>query len=211
MATQHYNFTEIDGSAPINIETDVNTPLNEIDAAIYNLSGNVGEVSAAVDDLEDHFPIETNDIASGAVNYAKLAADVFSGIFDGMAIYHFNNEDVSADNTGMVVPEGCVLEGYYIPELTLLAVTRLLKPPGKHMGGNGTPWTDTGWTMPTYVPRPQTSVQFPFCPVSNGSDIYADWTVIKYRSDGHIGVNSTNDGEYFTGSPFVLFMRPFIS
>lgn len=36
MATENYNFTEIDGTSQINLVEDINVPLNEIDAAIYN-------------------------------------------------------------------------------------------------------------------------------------------------------------------------------
>lgn len=166
----------------------------------------------ANDVLAAHFPIKSDDIMAGAITRDKLDAQALESLIKGITIRHFNSEDSSADNVGMVVPNSeVVLSGFYIPELTMLVINRF------HVTA-GTPVENfygdtTSFRLPSYVPH-TTANNIKLNAVgikSTPSNDFAGWTGIGMNKDGYIGSNSGVSSDYtfdMAGSA-VVFLRAY--
>lgn len=166
----------------------------------------------ANDTLAAHFPIKSDDIAAGAITRDKLDAQALESLIKGITIRHFDSEDSSADNVGMVVPNSEVaLSGFYIPELTMLVINRFHVPAGtpvENFFG-----ATTSFRLPSYVPH-TTANNIKLNAVgikSTSSNDFAGWTGIGINKDGYIGSNSGVSSDYafdMAGSA-VVFLRAY--
>ena len=166
----------------------------------------------ANDTLAAHFPIKSDDIAAGAITRDKLDAQALESLIKGITIRHFDSEDSSADNVGMVVPNSEVaLSGFYIPELTMLVINRFHVPAGtpvENFFG-----ATTSFRLPSYVPH-TTANNIKLNAVgikSTSSNDFAGWTGIGINKDGYIGSNSGVSSEYAFDMPgsAIVFLRAY--
>lgn len=169
------------------------------------INDNVAEVNA-------HFPIKSGDIQAGAITRDKLDAQALESLIKGITIRHFDNDDSSADNVGMVVPNnGVSLSGFYLPELTMLVITRFHVSPGIPVENiaDGT----TSYRLPSYVPHTLTDtiiVNAVGMVFSNSND-FVSWTGIAINHNGYIGTRiavSGDNGLDMAGSA-VVFLRAY--
>lgn len=94
--------------------------------------------------LKSKFPIASDNLSDGAVTAAKLDQTAIAAMWAGLTVKRFASSDASADNTGIVVPSGANLEGFYIVELGLLALNS--------MDGTYSDQQSCIFTLPSYVP-----------------------------------------------------------
>lgn len=184
----------------------------EYKAADTKLSADITAAYKAADsELAAHFPITTNDIAAGAVTRDKLDAQALSSLIQGITIRRFDSTDSSADNTGLVVPAGGQLAGFYLPELTMLVITDFEgKNAGEFRSGS-----DTGFSLPSYVPH----ITAAYALVNGIGIIYSSssnfdtWSGIGINRNGYIGFStalSASDNKSFVmPGNVVIFLRAF--
>lgn len=127
----------------------------------------------------------TAKIAPGAVTGEKLNASAIAGIFGGLHIHHFDSSNAQADNTGLSVPTGCKLTGFYVEELKLL----ILNEVGFNNSTQDWPSfvhnTNTGFLLPSYVPTPTRSMVISGCGLMRGLDSEGNM-----ETWGSIGINA---------------------
>ena len=157
-------------------DTNLNNTLTKL------INDNAAEVNA-------HFPIKSGDIQAGAITRDKLDAQALASLMRGMTIRHFNNRDNTADNEGLSIPSGGSIEGYYIPELTLLVVTYL------EVSG-----TFDNIILPSYVPRPMVTldsgkVRFGIGIIWDNTSGFKNWYYIYYTREGFLYGAKVASGE----------------
>lgn len=161
-------------------------------AADTKLSNDITAAYKAADStLAAHFPIMSDDIAAGAITRDKLDAQALSSLIQGITIRRFNSEDSNADNTGLVVPNNdCKLSGFYLPELTMLVITRFELPAGQPCGSYFSETTQ--FRLPSYVPHTTASiVKLGAIAIEySASNDFVKWTGTGINKNGYIGVNS---------------------
>ena len=115
----------------------------------YSLSAtnekDIGKLYDQAAQLETKFPITSESLSNGAVTAAKLDQTAIAAMWAGLTVKRFSSADANADNAGMVVPSGGMLEGFYIVELGILVLNRMSN---KYTGG-----TSANFTLPNYVPN----------------------------------------------------------
>ncbi len=202
------------------------TQLSEDIAAAYKaadtkLSADITAAYKAADStLAAHFPIMTADIAAGAVTRDKLDAQALSSLITGIVIRKFDSHDSNADNVGLVAPNSnCWLAGYYLPELTMLVITKFESNAGQSVGGftdatQAGPDKASEFKLPDYVPHTTAAVYLNTIGVCyNSSSDFVSWTGIGLTRDGHVGVNtkiySTDSKAFAMAGNAVAFLRAF--
>lgn len=201
-------------AADTKLSTDITAAYKAADSAIETA------YKAADSTLAAHFPITTNDIAAGAVTRDKLDAQALSSLIKGITIRRFDSKNSNADNTGLIVPNNnCWLAGYYLPELTMLVITRFESNTGQSVGGF-TDATQPGpdkaseFKLPDYVPHTTDVVYLNSIGMCyNSTSDFLNWTGVGLTRDGHVGVNtkiySTDNKAIAMAGNAVAFLRAF--
>lgn len=226
------SITDAYKSADTKLSSDITAAYNAADtklssditsaykAADTKLSADITAAYKAADStLAAHFPITTNDIAAGAVTRDKLDAQALSSLIKGIVIRRFDSRDSNADNAGLVAPNGnCWLAGYYLPELTMLVITRFESNAGQTVGvfTDSAPSAEkaTEFKLPDYVPHTTAVVYLNSIGIcyNSGSD-FLSWTGVGLTRDGHVGVNtiihSTDNKALAMAGNAVVFLRAF--
>lgn len=133
-----------------------------------------GEV-AGLNQLKSKFPVKGADIAAGAVTAEKLNATAIAAMWKSQRAYRFDSADSTADNTGLAVPDGAALGGFYLADLGLLIIT------------NGYLHTTSAatdvLTLPSYVPAAPTDIKIGCgCIHWDGSNDFKRWGNAVYKS-----------------------------
>ena len=110
----------------------------------------IGTLDGEVAVLNNKFPIAAGDIATAAITAEKLADTAIKAVWAAQHVYHFDSRDPTADNTGMSVPSGCYLAGYFFAELGLLLLNEFSM--------QSTVSTTATMTLPSYVPVANTAI-----------------------------------------------------
>ena len=184
-----------------------------------SLSSFDSRLSQAEQDVEgftncaDKFPVKNGDIADNSISMGKLTDQAKADIISGISVRHFNNYDRGADNTGLICPAQGSLTGFYVPELTLLVITRYYKPYGISDGS----WLsgETGYRLPTYVPRVTENVTFaPYGVIDfDQNGVYQDWHGFGVNPQGYvggIGESGKGEGRVLVGN-IITFLRPYVA
>lgn len=184
-------------------------------AADTNLSNSITAAYKAADStLAAHFPINTADIAAGAVTRDKLDAQAMASLIQGITIRKFDSIDSNADNAGMIVPDGGKLAGFYLPELTMLVITRFESSLGQSVGDFRNDAV-TEYKLPSYVPN--TTAGFVLLNsvgvIYTSSSDFVNFTGIGIHKGGYIGVStkilSTDNKAIAMAGNAVVFLRAF--
>lgn len=133
-----------------------------------------GEV-AGLNQLKSKFPVQTADIATAAVTAEKLDATAIAAMWRSQRVRRFDSTDATADNTGLVVPNGAALGGFYLADLELLIIT------------NGylhtTSATTDVLTLPSYVPVAPRNITIGLgCLHWTNSEYFKSWGNVVYKS-----------------------------
>lgn len=152
--------------------------------------------------IRSKFPIASNSIADGAVTAPKMATSAVSSILQGFTVHSFDSGKSDADNAGLVCPSGGHLAGFYIVELGILVINRFEGAAGLD--------TDTGFSLPTYVPSVNGYVQMAgFGAVGyDGSSNFITWSGVRYGNGRHIATN-TNMQKDFSSGCVVAYLKPY--
>lgn len=142
---------------------------NETD--IGTLDGKVAELNQ----LKSKFPVKTADIATGAVTAEKLNATAIAAMWRSQRVYRFDSADSTADNTGLVVPDGAALGGFYLADLELLIISNAYL----HTASAATDVL----TLPSYVPVAPTDITIGCgCLHWTSSNDFQSWSKALYKS-----------------------------
>ena len=138
---------------------------------IGTLDGEVAELNQ----LKSKFPVQTADIAAAAVTADKLDATAIAAMWRSQRVYRFDSSDATADNTGLSVPSGAALAGFYLADLELLIIT------------NGylhtTSATTDVLTLPSYVPVAPRDITIGLgCLHWTNSEYFKSWGTVTYKS-----------------------------
>lgn len=106
--------------------------------AISTLDGQVSQ-------LENKFPITSDNLSNGAVTAPKLDQTAIAAMWAGLTVKRFSAKDSSADNIGLAAPSGAEFEGFYLAELGILVVNK--------MSGKYNTESDALFTLPNYIPN----------------------------------------------------------
>lgn len=153
-------------------------------------------------------------IAPAAVTAEKLAAGALASVFQSMHIRRFDSTNAQADNTGMVVPTGgSNLKGFYVEELKLLVINALQYQNGTANFGAYTAG-NTGFLLPTYIPRPTTNVPLATAGLLRASDqsgTFEGWSGVGINTSGYIGPSSgiVNTKSAWLYGNLICFLSPF--
>lgn len=152
--------------------------------------------------ISSKFPIASNSIADGAVTAPKMAASAVSSILQGFTVRHFDSEKSDADNTGLVCPTGGSLAGFYIVELGILVINKF--------EGDKELDTDTGFSLPTYVPNVNDFVQMSSAGAIGYSETnnFVTWSGVRYGHGRHICTN-THMQMAFSSFCAVAYLKPY--
>lgn len=139
--------------------------------AIGTLDGEVAELNQ----LKAKFPIQTADIATSAVTAEKLDATAIAAMWKSQRVYRFDSTDSTADNTGLVVPSGAALCGFYFADLGLLIIINGYLPE--------TAAYNAVLTLPSYVPVAPRDITISLgCLHWTESNTFRSWGAVIYRS-----------------------------
>ena len=185
----------------LQIATALENSANAATAAQEAKTAAEGAVAKA-DAVSARLPVGSADIKDGAVTATKLDSTAMNAILKGMTIKRFSTYDNSADNDGMVVPDGVNLEGFYFVEIGLLVVTTFSGKAENLSYISGTPRC----YLPSYVD----------IRVKDGSGFgikwksgqpFINWTGIGVNTNRAIGLNTSgNEGEMFVNAgPYVQY------
>lgn len=138
---------------------------------IGTLNGKVTELNQ----LKSKFPVKGADIATGAVTAEKLNATAIAAMWKSQRVYRFDSTDSTADNTGLAVPNGAALGGFYLADLELLVIT------------NGYLHTTSAandvLTLPSYVPAAPMNIKIGCgCIHWDSSNDFKRWGAATYKS-----------------------------
>lgn len=142
---------------------------NENDIGALN-----GEV-VGLNQLKSKFPVKTADMATGAVTAEKLDATAIAAMWRSQRVRRFDSADSTADNTGLAVPDGGALAGFYLEDLELLIII------------NGYLHTTSSaadvLTLPSYVPVAPNNVKIGCgCLHWTASNDFNAWGNVVYKS-----------------------------
>lgn len=138
---------------------------------IGTLNGEVTELNQ----LKTKFPIHADDIAASAFTAEKLDATAIAAMWGSQRVYRFDSADATADNTGLSVPSGGALSGFYLADLGLLIIT------------NGylhtTSAADDALTLPSYVPVAPRNIKLGLgCLHWTSTEYFKSWGAVTYKS-----------------------------
>lgn len=197
-------------------DTEIVNGYKAADTEIVNgyKSADTSMNNSLMETINSHFPIKSGDIQAGAITRDKLDAQALESLMRGTVIRHFDNKDSNADNEGLVVPNNdCQLAGYYLPELTMLVITKLNVNYGTEIKCHVTNET-TGFRLPNYVPHVTAGfVNMGGIAIKySSSNDFVGWTGIGINKNGYVGVNSefndSNIGISLAGSA-IEFLRAY--
>lgn len=164
--------------------------------------------------INSHFPIKSGDIQAGAITRDKLDAQALESLVRGMVIRHFDSKDSNADNEGLVVPNNdCQLAGYYLPELTMLVITKFETSYGikveSYIGDE-----ITSFKLPSYIPHTTAHhVNMGSLAIKyTSSNDFVGWTGFGFNHNGYVGVNSafeTPGTAIRIAAPAIEFLRAY--
>lgn len=138
---------------------------------IGTLDGKVAELNQ----LKTKFPIHTADIAASAVTADKLDATVIAAMWKSQRVYRFDSADATADNTGLAVPKGAALGGFYLADLDMVIITNGYLPPSSA--------TTDVLTLPSYVPVAPRDIKAGLgCLHWTNSAYFKSWGQVVYKS-----------------------------
>lgn len=139
--------------------------------AIGTLNGEV----AALNQLKSKFPVKTADIATAAVTAEKLDATAIAAMWRSQRVYRFDSTDSTADNTGLAVPDGGALGGFYLADLELLIIINGYL----HTASSATDVL----TLPSYVPVAPMDIKIGCgCLHWTASNDFQSWGKAIYKS-----------------------------
>ena len=158
--------------------TNVQTTANNAYALAQTNEKDIGTLDgevAELNQLKANFPIKSADIATAAVTAEKLDATAIATMWKSQRVYRFDSADATADNTGLVVPSGASLAGFYLADLDLLIITN---------GYLHTTSTATAvLTLPSYVPVAPRDIKIGFgCLHWTNSEYFKSWGTVTYKS-----------------------------
>lgn len=138
---------------------------------ISTLNGKVTELNQ----LKSKFPVKSADIAAGAVTAEKLDATAIAAMWKSHRVYRFDSTDSTANNTGLSVPDGAALGGFYLADLGLLIIT------------NGYLHTTSSATdvlkLPSYVPTAPMDIKIGCgCLHWDNTNDFKRWSNVIYKS-----------------------------
>lgn len=148
---------------------------NDAYALAHSHENVVNTLNGDVAGLKSKFPAQSADIAAGAVTADKLDATAIAAMWGGQRVRRFDSADSTADNTGLVVPEGAALAGFYLEDLGLLIIINAYLH-------TTSPATDV-LTLPSYVPvAPMDITMGCGCLYWTTSDDFQSWNKVIYKS-----------------------------
>lgn len=153
--------------------------------------------------INSKFPIAADSIRDGVITAPKLATSATNSILQGFTVRRFDSRDSKADNTGMVCPEGGVIQGFYIVELGILVLNSF--------NGQKTQNGENVFSLPSYVPSVSGVIQLSdFGLIGwNDTSAFANWTGLRYGNGRHLIPNSAMGQKFsLTGSP-VAYLKPY--
>lgn len=163
----------------------------------------IDTIDTKVAQLETKFPITSNSLSNGAVTAAKLDQTAIAAMWDGLTIRRFSSKDQNAANSGMVVPSGGRLEGFYIVEMGILVLNAMTNT---YTGDNS-----ARFTLPDYVPNfAATGKLADACiVVYNSSTDFVNWTslYVHVANTRNIGIASApaNGNDFSLMGSVVVF------
>lgn len=161
-------------TAMTNVQATANNAYSLAQANEKDIGTLDGEV-AELNQLKTKFPIQAADIAASAVTAEKLDATAIAAMWKSQRVYRFDSADATADNTGLVVPSGAALAGFYLADLELLIITN-----GYLHTSSAT--TDV-LTLPSYVPLAPRNITFGLgCLHWKNSEYFSSWGTVTYKS-----------------------------
>lgn len=181
----------------------VQTTANNAYAMASATGQDVETLNGQVAQLESKFPITSNSLSNGAVTAAKLDQTAIAAMWDGLTIRRFSSTDPNAANSGMAVPSGGRLEGFYIVEMGILVLNAMSN---KYTGDNS-----ARFTLPDYVPNfAATGKLADACiVVSNSSTDFVNWTslYVHVANTRNIGIASApaNGNDFSLMGSVVVF------
>lgn len=157
---------------------------------IGTLDGEVAELNQ----LKSKFPIQTADIAASAVTAEKLDVTAIAAMWKSQRVYRFDSTDATADNTGIAVPNNCVLRGFYLADLELVIVT------DTYLDGSAS--TNAVITLPSYVPLAPRDIVWGFgCLHWTTQSNFKSWGKVTYKSGTrNLAFSSRTAGDLTTGT-----------
>lgn len=164
----------------------------------------IDTLDAEVTQLGTKFPITSNSLSNGAVTAAKLDQTAIAAMWAGLTVKSFSSTDASADNAGMVVPNGGRLQGFYIVEMGILVLNAMTN---KYTNDNS-----AKFTLPNYVPNfAATGKLADACVVEhNESNDFVKWTslYVHVANTRDIGIASapTSGNTFSLMGSVVIFM-----
>ena len=163
----------------------------------------IGALDGKVAQLNNKFPVKTADIATASVTAEKLDSTAVAAMWKSLKVRRFDNQDPTADNTGLVVPTDCALRGFYLEDLGVLVVHDVYI----HVGIP----TTANITLPSYVPLAPTRLYVSVAGIlwKNG-DNFASWTELYIDAGSrNLTFKSRNDAsQAMNGMCFVLYVGP---
>lgn len=179
--------------------TNVQTTANDAYALAQTNKNDIGTLDGKVTELNQlktKFPIHTADIAASAVTADKLDATAIAAMWKSQRVHRFDSNDATADNTGLSIPSGAALAGFYLADLELLIIT------------NGyldkTSPVTAVLTLPSYVPVAPRDITIGFgCVHWAASADFKSWSKVTYKSgtrDIAFGSRTAEDYSNLVGS-----------
>lgn len=181
------------------------TRITELEKVPADVQANAGEITR----IKNMFPVTTANIADAAVTAQKIDRTAANAILQGLTIRYFDTHRSTADNAGLVVPDGAQLAGFYIPELYILVITRCSSAAGTDIGNNDAPVM----ILPSYVPSVTEKVFGPGCSWmkwTNDND-FAGWSGLTLTV-GNRGIAPNTSESSQAGDmcgSVVFYLRPF--
>ncbi len=181
------------------------TRITELEKVPADVQANAGEITR----IKNMFPVTTANIADAAVTAQKIDRTAANAILQCLTIRYFDSHESNADNTGMVVPDGAQLAGFYIPELYILVITRCASVAGTDIGNNDAPVI----ILPSYVPTVTEKVYGPGCSWMKWTDdnSFAGWSGLTLTV-GNRGIAPNTSESSQAGDmcgSVVFYLRPF--
>lgn len=186
------------------VETAINgvqTTANNALALASTNETDIGTLGGKVAQLNNKFPVKTADIATASVTAEKLDSTAVAAMWKSQKVRRFDNQDPTADNTGLVVPADCTLRGFYLEDLGLLVIHDVYIH-------NGTPTTEN-ITLPSYVPLASTRLTVSLAGILwTTNDYFASWTEAYIEAGTrNLTFKSRNDAsQAMNGMCFVLYV-----
>lgn len=196
--------------------SDLSFDVSDLSESVGNLGTRLSQAEGSIAgaaDVAGKFPVANSDIADGTIGTGKLSDQAKADIIQGIAIRHFDNKQYGADNTGLICPASGELAGFYVPELTLLVITKYYKPYG--MADTNWMTSETKFRLPSYVPHVTENITL--APLGlidfDENQAYTDWHGFGLNTQGYvggIGSSGEDEGRILVGN-VVSFLRPYIA